>query len=369
MRVVVSGYVGKKITGIGRNLIELLSYTDKNNTYIVYVNEDMKDEFANMESNVIVKTYSVSKNSSMGNLLWTSFVFPLIALKKKANVALIPNFTFLLFKFKPTVVIMHDLIEFNVSNKFSPLKMFYRTKIADPITAKHATKLITVSNNSKSDIEKYLSVPSDKISVVFNGVDKEKFYPDTDECAKKKLAELGVTNDYLLYVGTVDHPGKNALGVIRAFEVLRQDNSFKGSLVIAGMPGAGYEVVSDYIEQSKYSSDIILLGYVTDDELRILYSGTACFCFLSLYEGFGIPPLEALACGAKVLVSNTSSLPEVVGSIGVTTNPSDLSDIVEELRIVLKEEKRPFSEYLSHLRYYDWAVLSTRFESVLKDSF
>lgn len=94
MKIVVSGYVGKKITGIGRNLICLLDSAGKNNTYIIYTNEDMKDSFTFQNPNVIVKTYRVSKNSSMKNLLWTTFVFPFVVLKEKADKQLIPNLHF-----------------------------------------------------------------------------------------------------------------------------------------------------------------------------------------------------------------------------------------------------------------------------------
>ena len=176
MKIVVSGYVGKKITGIGRNLICLLDNVSNNNEYIVYVNQDMRDEFKFNNPRIHVKTYKVSKMSSLGNLIWTTFFFPFIVLKEKADVALIPNFTLLLFKFKPTVVIMHDLIEFNIKDKFSRKKMFYRTKIADPITAKRANRIITVSENSKKDIKHFLNIPEKKISVVYNGVDRNKFH-------------------------------------------------------------------------------------------------------------------------------------------------------------------------------------------------
>lgn len=164
----------------------------KNNTYIIYTNEDMKDSFTFQNPNVIVKTYRVSKNSSMKNLLWTTFVFPFVVLKEKADKALIPNFTLLLLKFKPTVVIMHDLIEFNVPNKFSKKKMFYRTKIADPITARRANHIITVSENSKRDIIKFLRVSADKLTVVYNGVDQKKFRKMDYEKSKNSTSKKRV---------------------------------------------------------------------------------------------------------------------------------------------------------------------------------
>lgn len=118
MKVVISGYIGKKITGIGRNLICLLDNASSDNDYIIYTNEDMKDEFKFNNPHVTVKTYPVSKMSSIKNLIWTTFKFPRVVKREKADVALIPNFTLLLFKHCPTVVIIHDLIEFNVAFNF-----------------------------------------------------------------------------------------------------------------------------------------------------------------------------------------------------------------------------------------------------------
>ena len=367
MKIVVSGYVGKKITGIGRNLICLLENVGTEDEYVIYANEDMKEAFEISKSNITVKTYKVSKNSSLGNLLWTTFVFPFKVLKEKADKALIPNFTLLLLKFKPTVVIMHDLIEFNVPNKFSKIKMFYRKKIADPITAKLADSIITVSKNSKKDIKKYLKVPGKKVTVIYNGVDRKKFHKIEKNKAIEVLDEKNWPHDYMLYVGTVDHPGKNAMGLIKSFEKIKKDDKYAGKLVLAGMPGAGYEVIENYVNGSAYKNDIVLTGFITDEQLVALYSMCKVFCFLSFYEGFGIPPLEALACGAKVIVANTSSLPEVVGNVGWTVDVNNDNDVVDTISTVLKEETmRDEAKVEEHLKKYNWKLLSEKFEEVLR---
>ena len=369
MKVVVSGYVGKKITGIGRNLISLLENSSSNNEYIIYTNMDMAESFANISGNVIVKTYNVSKNSSIGNLLWTTFIFPFMVLKENADIGLIPNFTLLLIKFRPTVVIMHDLIEFNVPDKFSKLKMFYRTRLADPITAWMADKIITVSINSKKDIVNFLGVKESKIDVVYNGVNREKFKrASADEC-ERLLSKREWPHDFILYAGTIDHPGKNIMGVVRAYEELRSKEEYHGSLILAGMPGSGSDVVKEYIESSKYRKDIYLTGYVSDEELIALYSSCDVFVFLSLYEGFGIPPLEALACGAPVIVSNTSSLPEVVGEVGGKVDPKKHDEICSMIRKFLNEEiflKNNSSRISKHLDKYNWKNISIKFEKILE---
>lgn len=365
MKIVVSGYIGKKITGIGRNLMCLLDNVSSDNKYIIYTNEDMKDDFKFNNPNVTVKTYKVSKTDSLGNLLWTTFVFPFVVLKEKADKALIPNFTLLLLKFRPTIVIMHDLIEFNVPDKFSPKKMFYRTKLADPITAKRADHIITVSENSKRDIVKFLKVPEKKLTVIYNGVDQNKFCKMNSEKAETILKKRGWPQDFLLYAGTIDHPGKNAMGVIKAFEKLKDENKYSGSLILAGMPGSGYDIVEDYVKKSNWSKEIAFTGFVTDEELIALYSKCKVFCFLSLYEGFGIPPLEALACGANVVVSNSSSLPEVVGNVGITVNPLNLDAVADAIVESMENTDRSHAEDVkTHLKKYDWKNLSMDFEKV-----
>lgn len=367
MKVVISGYVGKKITGIGRNLICLLDHTSSDTEYVIYANYDMKDELAFKNPHVTVKTYNVSKTDSLKNLLWTTFIFPEVVRKEKADKALIPNFNLLLFKHCPTTVIMHDLIEFNVPNKFSSKKMFYRTKLADPLTAKLADKIITVSENSKQDIIKFLKMSPEKISVVYNGVDRQKFHKMKDEKSRYIFQKKGWPRDFLLYAGTIDHPGKNSMAVIRAFEELKKSKRYNGQLILAGMPGSGYEVIKDYVEKSVYKCQIILTGFVSDEELIALYSECDTFVFVSLYEGFGIPPLEALSCGAKVVVSNTSSLPEVVGKVGLTVDPTDQVAITEA--VYKSIQKKPDEEYKIsvdvHLENYDWKNLSREFEKAL----
>lgn len=367
MRIIVSGYVGKKITGIGRSLIELLDHTDDSNDYIVYVNHDLKSAFQFHNSRIQVKSYSVSKNSSLGNLLWVTFVFPLKAKSEHADRALIPNFTLLLIKFCKTDVILHDLIEFHVPDKFSKLKMFYRKKLADPITARRADRLITDSENSKQDIVRFLHISPEKITVLFDGVDRSLFKKMNQADSCRIFQKNNWPADYILYAGTLDHPGKNAIAVIRAFEQLKKTNKYFGSLVLAGMPGKGYEYIQDQIEHSPYRSSIVMTGYVTDPELIALYSNCRVFCYLSLYEGFGMPPLEAMACGAKVIVSNTSSLPEVVGNAGKLVNPLNQDDIVQAICESLGHD--PDQVYIDtveqQLKKFDYQALGRQFSLLI----
>lgn len=368
MKVVISGYVGKRITGIGRNLINLLDHSSSDVEYIVYTNYDMKDDFHFSNPRVVVKTYPISRMSSLKNLLWTTFRFPGIVKKERADLGLIPNFTLLLFKHRPTVVIMHDLIEFNVPGKFSPLKMFYRTKLADPITARRADKIITVSENSKHDIQKFLGVSPNKITVIYNGVDRTAFHKIAEDDIQRIIASRKWPSDFILYAGTIDHPGKNVLSVIKAYEALRSSKRYNGALLLAGMSGSGHEIVEEYANRSQYKEQIVFTGYVSDIELITLYSKCKAFVFVSLYEGFGIPPLEAMACGAKVVVSDTSSLPEVVGDLGIKVNPNEIGSISDAIIKCIQKSGYDEKSLDEHMVKFDWSKLSISFEKVLTKS-
>lgn len=372
MRLVISGYVGKKFTGIGRNLINIINNINLsvNDEIILYTNFDMKDDFSNeLNKNIKIEKYNVSKNSSMKNLLWTTFIFPFKVLKAHADVALIPNFTLLLFKFKPTVLIMHDLIEYNIPNKFSKLKMFYRTKLANPISSRICDKIITVSENSQKDIVKFLNIKSEKIDVIYNGVDRNKFTNIDDDIVMKSLDKYNIKDNFILYAGTIDHPGKNIYSVLKAFEKVKDESDIDLKLVIAGMPGKGYEVIQEEVDESRYRKDIILTGYITDDTLIALYNKCSAFCFVSLYEGFGIPPLEALACGAEVIVSNTSSLPEVIGEFGYKVDPTNINQISSCIKEILNGKKRNIknSALEAHFQKFNWEVAGNKFRKIISE--
>lgn len=369
MKVIVSGYVGKKITGIGRGLINWISRIQcEDIEFVVYTNRDMKEDLVFNNPHVTVKTYNVSRENSIGNLLWTTFILPIKAIKEKADVTLITNFTLLLFPSKPTAIFLHDMTEYKVPEKQSKLRVFYRTKLAIPISAKKATRIVTVSQNSAKDIMEILNVKSEKIDFVYNGIDREKFYKLDENAALSVLEKRGWHPPFILFVGTIDHPGRNLINLIKAFVYLKNQKKYDGKLFLAGRPGKGAEIVEDYIKQSKYKNDIVITGYISDDELRAFYSTCTVFCYLSLYEGFGMPPVEALSSGAKVIVSNTSSLPEAVGNVGIKVNPNSYKDIacaiMDSINTPINKEYEDRVE--KHLNKFSWDTEAQRLANVLK---
>ena len=337
MKVGISGYVGNRLTGIGRvlmNVVGELAGQHPGNDYYLFKNRDF-DAFDPLEAfpNVHLIDYPVSKESALGNILWHQSGFQKLLHRHGCDVAFIPNFSLLLWKKVPTVVAIHDLIEYNVPGKFGPLRMFYRKRICDPLMAKRSDAVITVSESSKEDIVRYLGVRAGKIRVAPNASDPGVFRKYTQQECAQALGRYGLAyKSYLLFVGTIDYPGKNVKSVIDAYVHLRKEGLFGDrKLVIAGKNGYRAETIFSLVRESGFQDDIVFTGYVPDADLGPLVSGALETVYLSYYEGFGLPVLESMACGTPVICSDTSSFPELAGDLDICVPPDDIGAIARKM--------------------------------------
>ncbi|MCL5267430.1 MAG: glycosyltransferase family 4 protein [Bacteroidetes bacterium] len=343
MRIAVSGYIGKKKTGIGRVLEEVLKNAaelERSNEFYLFVNKDQEDLLqVAWPTNINLVRYHVSKETPIGNILWHQYGFQHFVRKFDCQIALIPNFSLLLWKAAPTVVIIHDTIEFVVRDKFSNLRMIYR-HVAVPLMAKKSDLIVTVSNTSRMDIVKFTHVDDSKIRVIYNGFDRLRFREIDDSSVERALGKYGLKpHSYLLYVGTVDHPGKNLFTVLEAYIKLRQNNGISEKMVVVGSKGFGYQAIESLANDSGYQEDILFLGYINDDDLPYFYAGARLFCFLSLYEGFGLPLLEAMACGCPVVTSNNSALAEVAGDAAMKVPPLNVEMVAKAIYRLLSDDR------------------------------
>ncbi|QEM66877.1 glycosyltransferase family 4 protein [Geobacter sp. FeAm09] len=333
MRIIANAYLGKKMTGIGRYFLEIvdaISKIDPSIEFVIYTNVDNFEllEYNFNNPNISIRPYGISKMRPVANLLFNGFMFPLIILRERADIVYIPNFSPLLFKVRPTVSVIYDTIEFKLHNKFSKLRTLYRQFIV-PRMAKLSDHIITISESSKRDIIELFRVDEKKITVAYCAV--------SGKFSHEKEVVSPVDSKYILYVGTVDHPGKNVFNTIKAFE--RYKNKYDDSLklVICGMPGKGFETVAGATKSSPFASDIIYKGYVTDAELFRLYACAQLFIFTSRYEGFGLPVLEAMRYGLPVITSDKSSLPEVAGDAAIICDPDDIEAMAEGIAHIVHE--------------------------------
>ena len=243
----------------------------------------------------------------------------------------------------PYVMTVHDMLEHMSRARgqtgFWRSVHFQLTKR----TLSGAARIFAVSNFTKNEIEKLFGIPPERIEVVYNAIDERFLHGHATEAERELIAQrYQVTYPFLLYAGRVS-PHKNVVRMIEAFSALKteleRDQAFPDlKLIIIGDDLSGNPDLRRTVVRSGVQNDVRFLGFVPIEVLRIFYDSAKIFVFPSLYEGFGLPPLEAMAHGTPVVTSNVSSLPEVVGNAAVLVNPENVFEIMRALHRVLLDQ-------------------------------
>ena len=265
------------------------------------------------------------------------FAYPFIVKKKviEDNVKHVTRqdlaFLLDLVGLKKTIVTCHDII---------PIAYYHTRNPIWKLNAKglrKAEKIITVSEFSKKDISRYIKYPEEKIEIIPPAVDHNLYYQNRNKAVLKKY-RIEETEKVVLYVGA-EEPRKNIQFLINSLSKLK-NRIPQVKLLKVGMPNyiGVREKLLKHIESLNLQKDVIFTGYVSESELAEIYNAVDLFVFPSLYEGFGMPPLEAMACGTPVITSNTSSLPEVVGDAAIVVDPYDANKLVEEMYQLLTDD-------------------------------
>jgi glycosyltransferase involved in cell wall biosynthesis len=237
----------------------------------------------------------------------------------------------------PTVVTVHDLAPLHVAEKFDRARMFYHNRVV-PFLLRAQDRCIAVSEATAADLRR-VGLPDERIHVIPQGVDHGRYFPRPGEEARELARrKFGVAGPYLLYVARLEHPGKNHVRLLRAFRRIA-DAHDSLRLVLAGTEWFGQEAIYRESRELGLEGRVHFTGYVGDDDLPFLYSGAEALVFPSLYEGFGLPLLEAMACGTPVVASNLSSLPEVLGDCGILVDPASEGDIARGIEAALADSR------------------------------
>jgi len=338
LRIGLDGRASKwyRGTGIGNytyQLISNLAKQDKQNDYIIFMPEDSNLEF-NSRDNFNIKNISANKSDNF----WDEVNIPNILGDNQVDIYHVPQNGIGLPNEKvcPFVITLHDVIPLKMPETVGEnyLRIFNREI---PEIIKKCDGIITVSNYSKQDIAKTLSFPEDKIYVTY--LSNEKMYKRENKDYSKIIMrnQYGIEGDYILYVGGFS-PRKNILGLIRAYSYLVQKYNVKEKLVIAGKKGKSYSIYKDEAIKYKIEDKVLFPGFIELNHMPYLYSACELFVYPSFYEGFGLPPIEAMACRVPVIASNVTSIPEVIGDAAVLVDPYDIIDIAEGMRKVLCDD-------------------------------
>ena len=236
----------------------------------------------------------------------------------------------------PSVVTIHDCIHL-MFPQYLPNRLAYAYARAQMwAAARRSDCILTVSEASKRDILHLFNVPPEKIVVVYNAIDSHFSVTPSEEAVARVRERYQLDHQFILYVGNIK-PHKNLVRLIEAFDQLRRGGLEELKLLIIGDQISKLPALRRAVHRHKLHKQVRFLGYLSDDQLAILYRLASAFVFPSLYEGFGLPPLEAMASGTPVVTSNVSSLPEVVGDAAVLVNPYDVDAIVDGVRRVLTD--------------------------------
>lgn len=238
----------------------------------------------------------------------------------------------------PSVGTVHDFSQLHVPQKYDAARMFYIMRVL-PGMMRRLTRVISVSESTRRDLESFARVPAERIRVIYNGADLKRFAPRPPDEARAELpAELHIPERYVLYLARLEHPGKNHVRLLEAFAALKRSTDLPHKLVLVGGRWNGAEIIHARVAELGLSDLVVFPGFVPNEALPALYAAADAFAFPSLFEGFGIPVLEAMASGTPVCAANTSSIPEVIGDAGLLFDPLDVPAMTDCLSRLLRDQ-------------------------------
>ncbi|GCE25441.1 glycosyl transferase family 1 [Dictyobacter alpinus] len=321
-----------------RYLLTQLAEQPGDHTYTVFVNgQDVIDRLK-QHPQITYISAPWPESRPAARVTWEQLTLPTLIRQKKIDVLHSP------VNVRPerlparcaSIVTIHDLAFLRFPHVLTPAKrLYHRTFTVRSL--KRATMLITVSESTKQDVHELVNIPYEHIQTIYPCID-ERFSNVSIEGKIDTFREkYGVTDGFILYMGTLE-PRKNITTLIDAYAHLKREHQIREKLVLAGGKGWLYDTIFDKVRQLGLEQDVLFPGFVTDSEQVLWYQSAAAFAFPSLYEGFGIPVAEALACGTPVVTSNVSSLPEAGTGLALCVDPMDVQALSTALYQALTDQ-------------------------------
>ncbi|MHB1134957.1 MAG: glycosyltransferase family 4 protein [Chloroflexota bacterium] len=357
-----TSYRGAGISRYIRNLLPALRALPEN-AYTVYLGDRrIPPEFA-PDPRFRLRFSLLPTRRPALRILWEQLWAPLAVARDGVRVLHSLGYVQPLLAPYKNVVTFHDLSYYLYPRSFNAANRLYLQTFSR-WSARRATRLIAVSENTKRDLVRLLAVPADKVDVVPHGIEPEFRQLPAAEVAEFRRRR-GLPERFLLFLGTIE-PRKNLNTLLDAYALLKRDG-LPQQLVVAGARGWQWQGVFGRVEQLGLTDDVIFPGFLPDSEQPLWYNAADLFVYPSLYEGFGFPPLEAMACGTPVVASDTSALPEVVADAGLLFDPRSAESLALCVRRALWEPE--LGEELSRrglarARLYSWQEAARRTAAV-----
>jgi len=338
-------------TGVSEYTIVLIKNILKNNPdkkLVIFLNSfksrstQKKLFWLRKYKNIRIKHYHFP-NKLLNFSLWF-FNYPKIdKMLGGVDIFIAPNISFLAVSKKTKFILtVHDLSFERFKETFSWKRRFWHFIINPRKLCQQADQILTVSNSTKWDLENLYKIAEDKIKVrpIVRDLKEDIKLVDRGKRFKEVQKKYKLPSEFILYLGTIE-PRKNIINIIKAFEYLKRYNKIKKEykLVIAGQLGWRYKEIIKYIDQSNFKNFIVLTNFVDQKDKFYFYKLATIFVYPSLFEGFGIPVLEAMANGVPVITSNNSSIPEVIGRAGVMIDPDRGGDLIDALELLINDKR------------------------------
>ena len=354
--------VSRRSSGVGFYVLELVrafSRIDADHTFHILVHGDSALEDLPSDPRFRIHRTSASPESHPLGDLWEEFVLPRIAHTAQAHVLHGPAFLIPLRRTRiATVVTIHDLVAFTHPRTI-PWKyaLYMRQRIRRALQT--ARRTICVSESAKRDVLRLLAAPAKKIACIHHGV-SERFHPESPERIDEVRRRYGIERPYILFVGNLE-PRKNLGGLVRAFRIVRQEIQEPIDLVVAGqIAWKSGELLRELGEEDVRDS-VRLTGYFPAEDLPALYSGARAFVFPTLWEGFGMPVLEAMACGTPVVASRVPSIEEIAGDAAILVDPQSPHSIGSGIREALQGSRASFRRRgIERAAQFSWLTTARR---------
>lgn len=360
-------------SGIGRytiNLVEQFSQLAHTTNFDLYTFKDESHIFHRSPGRMRSQLFSNRLRSPLWNISWHQTRLASWCRRLKHDVLFLPagNRRLPARAPCPTVGTVHDFSSLHVTGKYDPARMFYIKQVL-PFLVRRLSHVLTVSESSKRDIVEYANIAPERVTVTPLGVDHQKYRIDPVMASARLRRQHDLAQPFLLYVSRIEHPGKNHVRLIEAFEQLKSKTQIPHQLVLAGGDWSGAEVVRELAAKSRFADQILFTGFVPDDQLLDLYVCADVMVFPSLYEGFGLPVLEAMTSGIPVACANMSSLPEVAGDAASYFCPyssEDIADAVGKLLFDTRFREQCVTRGIRRASAYTWKKTAKQTLDVLK---
>jgi glycosyltransferase involved in cell wall biosynthesis len=350
----------EKRTGVENYVYQLILHLpkiDTKNTYYFYTNQKLPAETL-ASKNVIEKLFKIKR-------LWNKFFLPLYLIKEKTEIYIQPLDMVPKTACKNSIAIVHDLASYKFPDAYSGSERKLQDATLKNI-AVNAKKIVCVSNSTKNDLIKYFPSIKDKITVIYPSYNEEIYHP-----IKGQKDVLNLKTKYFLFVGRLEER-KNVTRIVKAFKIFKEKTNLPHKLVLAGKAGFGFETIRDLINQlpAKIKNDIVMSGYIKNEDILDLYAGAEAFIYPSLYEGFGIAVLDAMAAGTPVITANTSSLPEAAGDAAILVNPQNEKEIAKALETISTDKhtrEEVIQKGYEHIKKFSWDKTAADFVKLMEE--